>query len=323
MASTTKIPILDFEKILEENTKDEFVDEMDEALGRYGCFYLQNHGVDTHSILNIAKQFFELPQEVKDKVALINSGNGYKGYTRKLAELTQNSPDVREGMLFGLELPPDHPKATRELYGRNLWPEELDMQPVVLHYIHQVMLLNDLLLTSLTSKLLIPSDTFSKAFEDVPIVFLGMWRYPKEPHPDIEYNMNPHYDYGTLAFLCEDAPGIEVYVEETDEWIEMKPVEGALLVIVGHAMEVWTGGIYKATLHRVKVNQVRLSSALFIDPAFDSLVTPLANRPVEDDEDRGAYLSTRSGVRGDSVTEPFVFGEYYLRRMTETFPANS
>ncbi|KAI5675257.1 hypothetical protein M9H77_06207 [Catharanthus roseus] len=62
--------------------------------------------------------------------------------------------------------------------------------------------------------------------------------YPKCPNPELTVGVGRHSDIGILTTLLQDGiGGLQVKVEEDDgikeEWIEIKPVEGALVINVG------------------------------------------------------------------------------------------
>ena len=53
-----------------------------------------------------------------------------------------------------------------------------------------------------------------------------------------------------------------------------KPEEGLLIVNLGKNMDFWTGGRFKATLHRVvnKSGTVRHSVPFFYEPNMDAII---------------------------------------------------
>lgn len=49
-----------------------------------------------------------------------------------------------------------------------------------------------------------------------------------------------------------------------DHWVEAPPVEGAFVVNIGDCLEAWTGGLFKATQHRL----VNLGKERYSLPCF-------------------------------------------------------
>lgn len=73
--------------------------------------------------------------------------------------------------------------------------------------------------------------------------------YPKCPNPDLTVGVGRHSDMGTLTILLQDGiGGLHVKLEQEEEsksagnkkqeWIEIPPVDGALVVNVGDALQV-------------------------------------------------------------------------------------
>ena len=58
-----------------------------------------------------------------------------------------------------------------------------------------------------------------------------------------------------------------------------KPEEGLLIVNLGKNMDFWSGGRFKATLHRVvnKTRERRYSVPFFFEPNMDAMIRPILN----------------------------------------------
>ncbi len=142
-----------------------------------------------------------------------------------------------------------------------------------------------------------------------------------------------HSDYGTLTLLLNDGvSGLEAYVDDRGgngvggSWSPVPYVEGYIVVNVGSILSEWTGGVLRATLHRVAgpasvggkrggcgsyaesllrgVSIPRYSIAYFADPNCD--VTIDADKLVGDESIGGGktqmnvldYILWRSGGGG-------------------------
>lgn len=74
--------------------------------------------------------------------------------------------------------------------------------------------------------------------------------YPTCPNPELTVGVGRHSDMGTLTVLLQDGIGglyvkLEEAVEEgKDEWIEIPPIPGALVINVGDTMQVSTHHLY-------------------------------------------------------------------------------
>lgn len=110
-----------------------------------------------------------------------------------------------------------------------------------------------------------------------------------------------HSDYGCVTLLLADGTkgALQAWVEgegEEGRWVDVDPVEGALVVNIGDMMERWSGGKWKATRHRVvhKGKGFRVSVPFFFEPDWDARVP---GREGEGGVVYGEYLEGK--VRGN------------------------
>nr|POE57088.1 putative 2-oxoglutarate/fe(ii)-dependent dioxygenase [Quercus suber] len=97
---------------------------------------------------------------------------------------------------------------------------------------------------------------------------LRMNCYPPCPEPDRVIGLNPHADISgiTLLLECGDTAGLQVLKDE--HWVNVEPVNGAIVVNLGHIIEIISNGNYKAPDHRAVVNnsKQRMSIVTFCYP---------------------------------------------------------
>ena len=73
---------------------------------------------------------------------------------------------------------------------------------------------------------------------------VNMNYYPACPNPDLTVGVGRHSDNGTITVLLQDGiGGLYVKVEDAndvgkEEWLEIPPIRGALVINVGDALEV-------------------------------------------------------------------------------------
>lgn len=66
--------------------------------------------------------------------------------------------------------------------------------------------------------------------------------------PDIR--AGAHTDYGSITCLFQHhVSGLQVLRD--DVWLDVAPQQGCLVINIGDALEFWSGGRFKSTLHRV------------------------------------------------------------------------
>lgn len=97
----TSIPILDF-TLLSTGHKDEFISALRNAVIHVGFLYLKHPPLDKSNVdalIEYIPKLFDLPQEKKDKLAMVNSEH-FLGYSSLGKELTKGAVDQREQFDF-------------------------------------------------------------------------------------------------------------------------------------------------------------------------------------------------------------------------------
>src|SRR5688500_15479299 len=106
----------------------------------HGFFYAVGHGVPSGVMANLrdaARAFFALPDERKLEIAMARGGRPWRRDFPLGGELTSDEPNLKEGLYFGTELPPEHPRvrAGIPLHGANLFPDDVpELRPAVLAF---------------------------------------------------------------------------------------------------------------------------------------------------------------------------------------------
>ena len=91
---------------------------------------------------------------------------------------------------------------------------------------------------------------------------------------------NPKSAYLNCKYFFQSVNELTSHNERI--WVPVpspKPEEGLLIVNLGKNMDFWTGGRYKATLHRVvnKTKSQRFSIPFFYEPNIDVVIRPIIN----------------------------------------------
>ncbi|WVY99693.1 hypothetical protein V8G54_025763 [Vigna mungo] len=110
------------------------------------------------------------------------------------------------------------------------------------------------------------SESFREGLYDI-----RMNCYPPCPEPERVLGIVPHADNSGITLLldCADFSGLQFLREE--KWVNVEPIEGAIVVNIGQIIEVMSNGIYKAPEHRAVVNKWKESPDMNIGPA-DELI---------------------------------------------------
>ncbi|EFJ32444.1 2-oxoglutarate-iron(II)-dependent oxygenase [Selaginella moellendorffii] len=114
-----------------------------------------------------------------------------------------------------------------------------------------------------------------EAFEDMVLLTRANF-YPACPNPRQALGMEGHTDSGGLTFVLQDGVG-GLQLKQGEDWYNVRPLEGMLVVNMGDQLEVLSNGRYKSILHRVMVNSKssRLSVGAFLGPSLDAEISPI------------------------------------------------
>jgi isopenicillin N synthase-like dioxygenase len=282
------IPVLNLRDAAAGAKRGQFVAALRDALHGVGFLYLEGHGIDAAQearILATAQAFFGLPQD--QKLALHMAGSPhFRGYTAAGDEITRGQRDWREQFDLGAERRPlagtDPQHAWRRLQGPNQWPPDFPaFRAVALGWQDALTAVGFKLLAALALALGQPADRFDALFKPDPVQHLKLIRYPGQPDAEAAQGVGSHKDSGFLTLLLQDShAGLQVLTE--DRWIDVPPRPHSLVVNVGEALELLTGGYLRATIHRVvspPPGAERLSVGFFLGPRLDAELLPLVLPP--------------------------------------------
>lgn len=296
---TLGLPVVDIGPLVTgEGHQDAVAAAIDAACEAHGFFYVVGHGVDPAlqaRLDRLARQFFAQPDEVKASIAMARAGRAWRGWFPVGGELTSGRPDRKEGIYFGAELPPDHPRVAAgvPLHGANLFPATpADLGPTVLAYLDALTDVGHALARGLALALGHDAGWFDRHLTADPLILFRIFHYPPDPAPD-EWGVGEHTDYGLLTLLLQDDRG-GLEVRGPDGWIDAPPVPGSFVCNLGDMLERMTGGRYRSTPHRVRNTSgvSRLSFPFFFDPGWEAVI----------DDDGGTY------------------GDYVLSKVSRVFP---
>ena len=320
------LPVIDIAPLRQgAGPRDRVVQELDRACSETGFFYVVGHGVGPalqQQLDTAARAFFALPDEQKARVAMDRGGRAWRGWFPLGGELTSGVPDRKEGLYFGAELGPDHPRVAAgvPLHGANLFPAHpAALREAVLAYLDALTDLGQLLARGLALALGLDGDWFATHLTADPTILFRIFRYPPTGttghHPSRQWGVAEHTDYGLLTMLLQDPVG-GLEVRTPSGWTAAPPIPGTFVCNLGDMLERMTGGRYRSTAHRVRntTEHDRLSFAFFFDPSWDAVVEalPLAGDPTAEAGPRwdGANLH---GYRG-------TYGDYLLAKVAKVFP---
>jgi isopenicillin N synthase-like dioxygenase len=311
------LPVLDLTDA--ESDPASFRARLREAAHDAGFFYLVGHNVpqsQSDELLSLARQFFALPVEVKNEISQFKSPQ-FRGYSRVGGELTNGKVDWREQVDIGPERPViDGAEGYWRLQGPNLWPSRpVGFREAFAKWDAALSAVGLRLLRHWAMSLGAEESVFDAAFAEAPATLIKVVRYPGTA--ETTQGVGVHKDSGVLTLLLIE-PGSEgLQVERgDDDWIDVPPVDGALIVNIGELLEVATGGYLRATRHRVRSPRPgtdRVSIPYFLNPALDALV-PIISLPPE-------LAALSRGVEADPDNPIFnTYGENAWKSRTRAHP---
>jgi len=290
------------------------------ACRAHGFFYVVGHGLGPHLLARLdaaAREFFALPAASKQEIAMVHGGLAWRGWFAVGEELTSGLPDVKEGLYFGSELGPDHPRvrAGVPLHGANLFPAQVPaLRPAVLAYLDALTHIAHALLRGVARSLDLADDYFAAQYTADPTLLFRIFHYPAAADTHA-WGVGEHTDYGLLTLLAQDEVG-GLEVKTPGGWIDAPPLADAMICNIGDMLDRLTGGEYRSTPHRVRSgSRSRLSFPFFFDPDFDAELRPLPGRPTRPDDHQQRW--DRSSVHAFTGR----YGDYLLTKVGRVFPA--
>jgi isopenicillin N synthase-like dioxygenase len=156
----------------------------------------------------------------------------------------------------------------------------------------------------------------------IPTSQLRLLKYFENDAPADELNVGiaAHSDYECFTILNTSGPGLQLMSYE-DHWVEAPPVEGAFVVNLGDCLEAWTGGLFKATQHRViNLGKERYSLPLFFSVDFETEIKPLPEFSTQQRRERYPAFKAGEHLWGRTInTFPYLKRQYESGQLVVDF----
>jgi len=255
--------------------------EIEKACRDIGFMYVAGHGISSRLIDDVRTsviRYFAQPVDVKlrDRITPDN----YRGYI-PIGFFSPNSgdgdADCYEAYKLHYEVSADDPICDScDLYGPNKWPDHPPLlKQHLLSYWQECNRVAERLLGAMGDVLGI--DDFLELFRH-PLTNMTLLHYPPQSSDTKGFGIHPHKDTDALTILAQDpVGGLMIKCRDSDEWIDAAPPGDALTVNIGDLMELWSGGYFVSTPHKVEnvSGAERYSFPYFAVPQFDTVVEPL------------------------------------------------
>ena len=287
------MPVIDIAPLRDAGASRGFgetVDVIAAGCRDWGFFQVVNHGISDRLLERVwseTHRFFAQPREVK--LAIARTKENPRGYYDR--ELTKNKRDLKEVFDFAAplhpELPDDHPLNHSSVDGHNKWPTTHPaFKNTMLRYFRACEELGLRLLDALCLGLGAERDVLYQYFAPVHTSFVRLNYYPLDDPLEREVAagttalgdmaLHHHTDAGALTILLQDEVG-GLQVSANDDWVDVAPQTGALVINVGDMMQIWSNDRYRAALHRVRPisGRPRYSIPFFFNPSYETDCSPL------------------------------------------------
>ena len=236
--------------------------------------------------------FFDLPEESKSAYTLEDKARnrGYASYGSEALAYSLGvdaKPDMFEAFNCGTEVEdysdPYFGTERHRMFSENVWPDvPASMQSVWVEYFEACVNLGHELMHLFAVALGMPEDYLVARSSKAPNVMRANNYQRRSEHVDPEpgqMRMGAHTDYGACTILAADpVPGLQILGPD-NEWHDVLPEPGTLLVNLGDLLAEWTNDRWRSTLHRVVPPPAssgasrRRSIAFFHEADYDALVT--------------------------------------------------
>lgn len=241
-----EIPVIDLAIANSNDRRSEIVEKIRKASSEWGFFQVINHGIHL-SVLDetiaAIKSFHEQPQEVRSKHYARSEEHGVM-YASNNDLFRAKAASWHDYVQVWMS-----PKPVNV----NLIPDKCRQE--VVEWNGHATKVAETLMELLCEGLGLAAGKFKElGFTDARVV-VGAY-YPYCPQPDLTVGLTPHTDPGALTVLLPNqVPGLQV--KHVDEWVAVKPLEGALVVNIGDFLQIISNGEYKSVQHRVMANPLK------------------------------------------------------------------
>jgi isopenicillin N synthase-like dioxygenase len=306
------IPMIDISGAMSGDDINGVADAIYAAALDHGFFYISNHGIDPalmEQAFAVSKAFFDLPEEVKQTVAVDKNQRGWlaQGMSRLQGSKTH---DLKEVFFWGTHTEADDPDllAGKPLCAMNKWPSDFPrLQEDLIPYYDAVCHVARRVMAAVAVSLDQPADFFDPAYAK-PLARGQMVYYPAstvQDEAEARFGVAPHTDFGVLTVLMQDSSGGLQVQAKSGDWIEAPPIPGTLVCNIGDLLARWSNNRFASTVHRVinRTSNARYSIPVFFDPHTDTLIDPT-----------GLGISANQ-----SAYEPVRAGEHIMGRNAKSF----
>ncbi|KAF9468233.1 Clavaminate synthase-like protein [Collybia nuda] len=217
-----------------------------------GFWYLKNHGVEGlfEPMFDMGRETMSLPFEEKMKYWQGNQGAsfGYKAAGATTVDL-DGSKDNAEFINISKDDALAYPQVAHVAYPSSV---NARMESTIRPFVEACMEINSTMLEVFNARLGLPEGALAQHHprEQYSVSEARCIRVPPSPG-STKIAVGAHTDFGSLSFLANRLGGLQVMLPGETEWKYVKPLPGHVICNVGDALNIFSGGILKSSIHRV------------------------------------------------------------------------
>lgn len=246
--SIPSLPSIDLEGINDNPVRrKEVIGKVKDALESWGFFQMVNHGISIRildEMIDGVKRFHEQDSEVKKQ-----------WYTRDNVEKRRvvynsnfdlySAPVTNWRDTFTVTMAPNPPQ-----------PHDLPppCRDILIEYSDQVLKLGKRVLEMISEALGLDLNHLKDMGCGEGVTIMGHY-YPACPQPELAIGTPNHTDSGFITILLQDhIGGLQVFFQ--NQWINVSPIPGALVVNVGGLLQLITNDKFVSSQHKVLAKNV-------------------------------------------------------------------
>ena len=226
----------------------------------------------------------------------------FRGYMPLGVENTEGMVDGRDQIEYAAEYvktkehigQAEQRRFHHRLKATNPWPDSIQptLRPAIMEYVTGMLGVADRLRDAMCLALNVDAHGISSLFGKSDGGEQNFWSmklvsYPPAPSvtcaktTESFQGVGAHTDSNFLTLICQDAHSSGLQVQNVQgDWVDVPPTESNIMICnIGELSEVWSGGYFLATPHRVvrhtSNTHSRTSLPIFYNPKLDAVLEPI------------------------------------------------
>ncbi|RPD55166.1 Clavaminate synthase-like protein [Lentinus tigrinus ALCF2SS1-7] len=249
---THPLSVVDYQ-LVRAGDEDE-VAKLWKAATELGFWYLKNYDIEDEvdHMFDVGQDIIALPLEEKLKYELGDQGFPF-GYKVAGAQVMDNrgTRDVTEFFSISKDDALAWPTPIHRTYPS---PVNTRMEDIVRPFVQKALEINRFLIDVFNDKLGLPKGTlaaFHKVEEHSGCIARIIRSPPHLGNSEEKPFLAAHTDYGSLTLLHNRLGGLQVLPPGSDRFYYVKPLPGHAICNIGDALNIFSGGILRSSIHRV------------------------------------------------------------------------